>query len=79
MFDHAKYILMKEVNVHELKKMIDAKDDFQLIDVRELREHNHGYIPGAVNIPRGTLEFNIAKEEFWENAGFYYPENLKIL
>ena len=23
---------MKEVNVHELKKMLDAKDDFQLIE-----------------------------------------------
>lgn len=47
---------------------------FNLIDVREPSEHNHGYIPGAVNIPRGVLEFNITNEAFWESTGFYFPE-----
>jgi adenylyltransferase/sulfurtransferase len=57
-FDHAKYIHMKEVNVHELKKMIDAKDDFQLIDVRESREHDYCNIGGEL-IPMGQVFHNV--------------------
>jgi rhodanese-related sulfurtransferase len=45
---------MKEVNVHELKKMMDDQDDFQLIDVREPREHEYCNIGGDL-IPMGTV------------------------
>jgi len=45
---------MKEVNVHELKKMIDANDDFQLIDVREKGEHDYCNIGGEL-IPMGQV------------------------
>jgi rhodanese-related sulfurtransferase len=65
---------LKIITVEELKTKIDSFETFNLIDVREPSEHNHGYIPGSVNIPRGTLEFKIANEEFWESTGFYYPE-----
>jgi len=65
---------LKTITVEDLKTKIDSFEMFNLIDVRESSEHNHGYIPGSVNIPRGTLEFKIANEEFWESTGFYYPE-----
>lgn len=65
---------LKTISVEELKTKIDSFEMFNLIDVREPSEHNHGYIPGSVNIPRGTLEFRIGSEEFWESTGFYYPE-----
>ena len=42
-----------------------------LIDVREHSEFNAGYIPGAVNIRRGTLEFKIGNEDFWDEASCY--------
>jgi sulfur-carrier protein adenylyltransferase/sulfurtransferase len=45
---------MKEVNVHELKKMLDEKEDFQLIDVREPKEHEYSNIGGDL-IPMGTI------------------------
>lgn len=45
---------MKEVNVHELKKMMDDHDDFQLVDVREKREHEYCNIGGEL-IPMGTI------------------------
>jgi len=45
---------MKEVNVHELKKMMDDQEDFQLIDVREPREHEYCNIGGEL-IPMGTI------------------------
>lgn len=64
---------LETITIDKLKTKMDSFEMYNLIDVREPSEHNHGYIPGAVSIPRGTLEFNIGKEEFWENAGFYYP------
>lgn len=41
---------MKEVTVQELKSMIDNKDDFQLIDVRESFEYEVSHLDG-LNIP----------------------------
>lgn len=66
---------LNTIYVEDLKTKIDSFEMFNLIDVREPSEYNHGYIPGAVNIPRGTLEFKIANKEFWESTGFYFPEN----
>lgn len=66
------------ITVEELKVKIDSFEMFNLLDVREPEEHNHGFIPGSVNIPRGTLEFNIANEAFWESTGFYYPEKTEL-
>ena len=49
---------MKEVSVHELKKMMDAKEDFQLIDVRENNEHQYCNIGGEL-IPMGAILQNL--------------------
>lgn len=61
------------INVDQLKEKYDNGDMILLIDVREPQEFNAGYIPGAVNIPRGVIEFNIANEKFWDNAMLYMP------
>ena len=39
-----------------------------LLDVREEDEFKAGHVPGAVNIPRGLLEFRI-----WKQLGFPSP------
>ena len=44
----------------ELKKLIDEKSDFQLIDVREKSEYVASNIQGE-NIPLGSIENNIDK------------------
>jgi len=49
---------MKEVNVHELKKLLDNKEDFQLIDVREKGEHDFCAIGGEL-IPMGQIFQNV--------------------
>lgn len=45
---------MKEISVSELKKLIDAKADFQLIDVREEYEFDETNLKGIL-IPMGEV------------------------
>lgn len=63
----------KAITVEELKQKIDDGEMILLLDVREPNEYNAGYIPGALNIPRGVLEFRIDNEKFWEEAMLYMP------
>ena len=51
---------MKEVTVSELKKMMDADEDFQLIDVREEHETDIASIGGEL-IPMGDVMDNLDK------------------
>ena len=44
-----------ETTVTELKKKIDAKEDFFLLDVREPNEYQIGKIPGSTLIPLGEV------------------------
>lgn len=64
----------KSLNVEQLMVKIDNGEMILLMDVREPNEFNLGYIPGAVNIPRGVIEFKINNEDFWEEAMLYMPE-----
>lgn len=50
---------IKEVNQEELRRMKQAGDDLAIIDVREPEESAQGMLPGAVAIPRATLELHI--------------------
>ena len=45
-----------ETDVTELKKKLDRRDDFVLLDVREPHEVQIGKIPGSILIPLGDLE-----------------------
>ncbi|MBS1523666.1 MAG: rhodanese-like domain-containing protein [Bacteroidetes bacterium] len=45
---------MKEINVEELKKMMDKGEDFQLIDVREDFEYEMSNLGGLL-IPLGGI------------------------
>lgn len=66
--------VIEEISVEDFKTMYDGEDYFVLIDVRTAAEYEAGYIPGAANISRGKLEFDIAKEEVWDEMGLYIPE-----
>jgi len=50
-----------EVSVSEAKELLD-KGGYLFIDCRELKEFKMGHVPGAINIPRGLLEFKIDKK-----------------
>ena len=44
-----------EIEVDELKRALDAGEDWVLVDVRDGWEHALVHIPGAVHIPLGQL------------------------
>ena len=47
---------IKEINPQELQQRLGR---VQIIDVREPEEFKSGHLPGAINIPRGLLEFKV--------------------
>jgi rhodanese-related sulfurtransferase len=47
---------VKETNVAEVKKRMDAGEKILLVDVREDNEWANGHIPGAVHMGRGVIE-----------------------
>lgn len=55
-----KIISMKEVTVQELKKLMDSKADFQLIDVREPHEYDICNLEGEL-IPMSDIPGNVDK------------------
>ena len=50
-----------EVSVSDAKGMLD-KGDCVFLDCREPKEYKMGHIPGAVNIPRGLMEWKVSKK-----------------
>jgi len=53
---------VKETNVPEVKRRMDAGEKMILIDVREDNEWAKGYIPGAVHMGRGIIERDIEQK-----------------
>lgn len=53
------------INMDKFKAAFDQKKLGMIVDVREPEEYEDGHIPGAVNVPRGLIEFTI-----WTHVGF---------
>jgi rhodanese-related sulfurtransferase len=58
MVQEAKAVI-QEVTVKDSKKMIDAKENLIVLDVRDSQEFAEGHLAGAMNISRGALEFKV--------------------
>ena len=56
---------IRTIDVATLKSAFDTNRLGLLVDVREPGEYADGYIPGAVNLPRGVIELKI-----WPYVGF---------
>jgi rhodanese-related sulfurtransferase len=50
---------VKETNVAEVKRRVDAGEKLQLVDVREDNEWAQGHMPGAMHLGRGIIERDI--------------------
>jgi len=55
------------ISVSDAKALFD-KGGITFLDCREPKEYKSGHVPGAVNVPRGLLEFKIAKKIPDKNA-----------
>lgn len=53
---------IREVTPKDVQGMLAEKRDVVLLDVREPNEWNLGHLPGAVHIPRGTLEGKVEQQ-----------------
>ncbi|WP_019601019.1 rhodanese-like domain-containing protein [Teredinibacter turnerae] len=56
---------IKELSLEE--SVLALKDADFVIDVREPDEFRAGHLPGAINIPRGLLEFKLSADAPLEN------------
>jgi rhodanese-related sulfurtransferase len=50
---------VKETDVADVKKRMDAGEKFILVDVREDNEWASGHLPGAVHLGKGIIERDI--------------------
>ena len=67
-----------EISPEDMKAIMDQEGDFYLLAICEKEEYIVGNIPGSINIPRGLLEFNIAKASFWSDMGSIMPTREKV-
>ena len=68
-----------EISVSDFHSLMNGEDPYVLLDIRLPKEHDRGYIPGSVSIPRGVLEFRIGNEKVWDEEGLYVPEKEELL
>lgn len=63
--------MINECSVSDLKQKLDAKENIQFIDCREVPEWNEAHIPGATLLPLSEFEAkyeNVLKDK---NANIY--------
>ena len=53
---------IRETNVQETKKRLDAGAKFHLVDVREESEWARGHLPGAVWMGKGIIERDVEQK-----------------
>lgn len=62
---------VKTIGMEEYRKVVENPGGTLIVDVREPNEYAAGHVPGAINIPRGVIEFKI-----WNHVG--YPANTQL-
>ena len=51
--------MFQQISQDEAKRIIDLKEEYILIDVREQEEYNEGHIKGAILIPYTEIESKV--------------------
>ncbi len=62
---------IKTIGLPEFRALVDQRKAGLIVDVRQENEFEDGYVPGAVNVPRGLIEFRI-----WEELGYPKPVDM---
>ena len=50
---------IRETDVHNVKRRLEAGERFYLVDVREESEWSRGHLPGAIHLSKGIIERDI--------------------
>jgi len=50
---------VRQTDVHDIKRRLDAGEKFTLVDVREDDEWARGHLPGAIHLGKGIIERDI--------------------
>jgi len=53
---------VKETNVPDVKRRMDAGEKFTLVDVREESEWAAGHLPAAIHLGKGVIERDIEQQ-----------------
>ena len=53
---------VKETNVSDIKRRMDAGEKFVLVDVREESEWAHSHLPGAIHMGKGVIERDVEQK-----------------
>ena len=56
------------VSIHDVKKMLDTKEDMIILDITDKDEFTKSPIKGAMHISRGSLEFIIEDKIPYKNT-----------
>jgi rhodanese-related sulfurtransferase len=59
---------VRECNVQDVKKRMDAGEKFHVVDTREESEWARGHLPGAIHLSKGIVERDIEQEIADRNA-----------
>ena len=59
---------IKEVSVHDVKKMIDAKEKVIILDIRDPAEYEKEHLPGAIHMSRGLVDLHVNEIIHAKNA-----------
>ncbi len=62
---------VQKASASDVKAAIDKREKAIFLDVRDPGEFAAGHLPGAINISRGTLEFNVFSKIPDQNAKIY--------
>ncbi len=62
---------VQKVSAADVKAAIDKKEKATILDVRDPGEYAAGHLPGALNISRGMLEFQVFNKIPDQNAKIY--------
>ena len=52
---------VKECEIQDVKRRLDAGEKFALVDVREESEYAAGHLPGAIHLGKGIIERDIER------------------
>ncbi|MBX3301390.1 MAG: hypothetical protein KF693_04175 [Nitrospira sp.] len=55
---------VRTIGMDEYRRLVENPGSALIVDVREPQEFAAGHVPGAINIPRGLIEFQI-----WNHVG----------